>query len=505
MKLFNYLKICLLLLFFSGFGLMASAQKATITDADITDKIESEMTWQLDIPSQLIDVETKKGIVLLGGTVDNILAKERAVTLAGAVRGVRGVVDEIKVDPPKIANELLKDDIKYALFEDPAADSYEVDVKVTDGKVTLDGKVESWQEKSLTEYVAKSVKGVKSVQNNMVVNYKLQRPDNEIKREIEQSLLTDVRLYPNTVSVNVDKGNVKLSGYVGSVNSLDLASSYAWTLGTKSVDAEGVKIQNWADNPNMRKEPMPSLTDGEIKKAIVDAFLFDPRVLSFNPDVSVNNGIVTLSGAVDNLKAKKAAAADARNIVGVTIVKNNLKVRPAQIPSNSVLVRRVQSALERNPDVDRYDIMVSAWNGKVYLDGSVDTYFEKNRAEEVASNVQGVVNVLNNIDVFFTTDVDYLYPYSTGSNYYPSPYASPSQYYTYPLSDLQIKENIENELWWSPFVSEDDLEVEVSRGIATLSGSVDSWMEEQNAIENGYEGGAISVVDNITINYGVTN
>jgi hypothetical protein len=68
--------------------------------------------------------------------------------------------------------------------------------------------------------------------------------------------------------------------------------------------------------------------DPQIKQAVHDAFVYDPRVDSFNPNVDVDNRIVTLSGVVDNLKAKRAAEQDAKNTWGVWRVKNLLTTRP---------------------------------------------------------------------------------------------------------------------------------------------------------------------------------
>ena len=45
---------------------------------------------------------------------------------------------------------------------------------------------------------------------------------------------------------------------------------------------------------------------------------------------------------------------------------------------------RVEDALARDPYVERYEITVSALNGKVYLYGTVDSQFEKSQAEDVA-------------------------------------------------------------------------------------------------------------------------
>jgi osmotically-inducible protein OsmY len=48
-------------------------------------------------------------------------------------------------------------------------------------------------------------------------------------------------------------------------------------------------------------------------------------------DTQVDNGPVTLTSKVNTLSAKKGAAQDARNIVGVIRVKNRIKVTPLLI------------------------------------------------------------------------------------------------------------------------------------------------------------------------------
>ena len=75
-----------------------------------------------------------------------------------------------------------------------------------------------------------------------------------------------------------------------------------------------------------RQQEHALLSDEEIKNAIIDAFSYDPRVSPFNLDISVNIGVVTLSGRVNNLNAKRAAEQDVKNTIGVWGVKNHLKV-----------------------------------------------------------------------------------------------------------------------------------------------------------------------------------
>ncbi|QKG55181.1 BON domain-containing protein [Hymenobacter sp. BRD128] len=82
---------------------------------------------------------------------------------------------------------------------------------------------------------------------------------------------------------------------------------------------------------------------------MVDAFRFDPRVLSYQPLVAVHNGVVTLSGVVSNLRAKQDAERDARHVVGVWDVHNLLKVRTKRFIPDLHIGQTIREALARDP------------------------------------------------------------------------------------------------------------------------------------------------------------
>ena len=65
--------------------------------------------------------------------------------------------------------------------------------------------------------------------------------------------------------------------------------------------------------------------------------------------------------------------------------------------------------------------------------------------------------------------------------------------------DAEIKQDIENEIWWSPFVDSANVDVTVSDGVATLTGKVEGWSAREMASENAYEGGAQRVVNQIRV------
>ena len=106
-----------------------------------------------------VDVSTSQGIVTLSGSVDNLLAKERAVKIAESIRGVRGVIDRITVTPVSRPDADIRKDILTALLQDPATESYQVAVSVQDAVATLTGSVGSYAEKQLAARIAQWSQG----------------------------------------------------------------------------------------------------------------------------------------------------------------------------------------------------------------------------------------------------------------------------------------------------------------------------------------------------------
>jgi osmotically-inducible protein OsmY len=464
-------------------SLPLAVSSSDIKDSDITLAVERHLQKDDGVPAHLIDVRTKNGIVTLSGPVENLLARERAAEIAATIKGVRSVINLIDVLSIIRTDAEILTDVEHALLDDPATDVFDVKVKVQNGSVALTGRVDSWQEEQLCVVVARSVIGVKEVKSDIHVSQKSKRLDSDIRADIERRLAYDVWLEDALIDIKVLGGKVILSGTVGSLAEKTRAFRSAWVAGVTSVEDKDLMV-DWSESREMRRptENYPMKSDKEIKQAIKEAFAYDPRLSPFNFMVTVENGVVTLNGQVHNLKAKQVAEQDVTNTVGVWLVKNHIKVRPgmgshsSQKPHvDAELAKKVRLALLRNPYTHQHEITVTVNNRLAMLDGTVNSNLDKVKAEEVVSAVKGVAAVTNNLRVKKTWT---------------------------PKDDWEIKRDIAGELWWSPFVDEDDVSVSVTDGTVTLVGVVDTLRERRVATENAYEGGAKHVRNELKVRYG---
>jgi len=444
---------------------------AEISDAKITTAVYTSLNRSEAVPSHLIDASSQDGIVTLSGSVSSILARDRAIKITKSLRGVRAVINQIDIRPVMRTDNEIRVDVINALLVDPATDSYEIRVFVDTGTVTLQGTVQSWAEKELAATVTKGVAGVRKINNNLEIQYDEKRNDNEIKLEIEKKLSLDPYVNDSLLEVRVSDGTVVLRGSVGTALQKTYAYNNCWVAGVHTVNDSRVKVNAWVKDDMKKYSKFALLTDKQIQQAVTDALLWDPRTYSFMIEVAVNNNVVTLSGVVDNLKARRIAEQDARNTVSVVQVNNYIRVRPRPI-SDRDIEQNLNDAFRRDAIVERHELSPVVRNQKVYLYGNVDSYFEKFHAEDVATRINGVAVVSNQISVNGEFQ---------------------------DKSDLVIKNQIESELWWDWYIEEENVTVAVDDGMAVLSGTVKNNLARDDAIEDAFDGGAEVVESQLKI------
>lgn len=486
-------------LLWAGCAIGPAIAQPPLTDPEIANAVDDALLDDPAAPAGDIDVAVSQGIVTLSGSVNNILAKDRAEQIAATVKGVRGVVNQIDVHALPRPDNVLAEDVEAALQANAATESWQITVSADDGVVTLDGTLDSWKERELAARAAKGVKGVRALNNAVRVASKTDRTAGEIREEIRQALRWDAYVDDALVEVDVDPDRVvTLAGTVGSYAEKVEAGAEAWVAGVTRIE-NNLQVEGWAREERFRKGKYVPMTAAEIRDAVNDALLYDPRVYSFEIDVSVDSGRVTLRGTVDSPRARRAAGEDARNVVGVWSVDNRIKVRPAQLSDREVR-DRVQQALVRDPYVERYELTVSVKDRIVNLYGAVDSTFEKVRADEVAASQAGVRRVNNFLMVNQPGP-------ATAEPYVDDWKAEDYRWYDRRSlksgrTDWEIREQIEDEFYWSPFVDRDEVHLTVEDGVAELTGTVDTWQDRRAAEIDALQGGAVRVDNDLKVEYG---
>jgi len=147
-----------------------------IDDATITAKIKLKLLEDPITKARKIDVDTVNGVVTLTGVVESEKEIKRAIEIAKSVKGVRKVVNNLKVGKRGIGTYLSDKEItmkiKLKLIEDPDLKAFSIDVDTVNGVVTLTGVVESEYQKRKAIEHAKSVPGVIKVIDNLQIKTK---------------------------------------------------------------------------------------------------------------------------------------------------------------------------------------------------------------------------------------------------------------------------------------------------------------------------------------------
>ncbi|MGH9550165.1 MAG: BON domain-containing protein [Terriglobales bacterium] len=121
-------------------------------------------------------------------------------------------------------------------------------------------------------------------------------------------------------------------------------------------------------------------------------------------DVSVKNGVATLTGETYNYVGRDSAVALANTMSGVKDVVDNIKVSPVSGFDDRIRVSAMR-AIYRDPVLGRYasdpalPIRIVVDNGRLSLYGTVATAMDKQIAGMRANQVFGVFSVDNKLEV----------------------------------------------------------------------------------------------------------
>jgi hyperosmotically inducible protein len=144
-----------------------------IDDSVITTRIKADLVADPETKARDISVKTYRGVVQLSGFVASNAERHDAARIASHEQGVRRVDDELQVQPlgstvgGVIDDSTITAKVKAALVANPDTKARDVDVTTSHGVVQLSGFVDTNEERDAAAEVARSVTGVRSVDNGL--------------------------------------------------------------------------------------------------------------------------------------------------------------------------------------------------------------------------------------------------------------------------------------------------------------------------------------------------
>lgn len=212
----------------------------------------------------------------------------------------------------------LRSAVQRQLDWDPEVDDSGVGVTARDGVVTLTGVIDSCAGKLAAERVAKRVRGVRAVANDLIVRVAVERTDTDIATDVVRALRLRAGI-PDQIQAAVHNGHVTLTG------------TAEWML-QKEQAAETARHVRGVCSVFNHIDVAPRTTQRDVHRRIVEALHRSADLDARHVEVAIEDDKVVLTGTVRSWSQREAAEDAANRAPGIRMVENRIIVAPGQPP-----------------------------------------------------------------------------------------------------------------------------------------------------------------------------
>lgn len=194
-------------------------------------------------------------------------------------------------------------------------------------------------------------------------------------------------------------------------------------------------------------------TDENLQKDVQDALKWEPQLHAAEIGVIAKNGIVTLTGTVDNYYKKNEAENAAKKVHGVKAIVEKIEVKSPDSKSinDNQIAEKILNIFKSDFSIPDEKIKLKVEKGWVTLEGNVNWNYQKEAAKNAITDLMGVKGVTNKIK----TQTD--------------------------RNDEVKKKAIQKAIANNAALENDHIEVSVKNSDVKLSGLVNSFFEKEEA------------------------
>jgi osmotically-inducible protein OsmY len=206
-------------------------------------------------------------------------------------------------------------------------------------------------------------------------------------KQLRKNLLDELEFEPSldaaNIGVTANDGVVTLTGHV---------SSYAEKTAAEGAARRVKGVRAVADEIEVRYPSDKKTSDDEIAKRALSILKWYAAIPQDAVQVTVQKGWVTLTGELAWQYQRKAAEDAVRKLSGVLGVANSISVKPTVYVSD--IKKTIEDALTRHAQLEGQAIRVSVRDrNKVLLEGTVDSWDDREAVENAAWSVAGLQSV----------------------------------------------------------------------------------------------------------------